>query len=114
MNNHDYGTLPRHLMLSLVLHEAYPGHHLQSSYMLQKKDMPKFRTVIEDRKLSQAPSLFSMNTAFAEGWGMYCETLGHELGLYEDPMDRYGQLRQTFKINENLIFSKVKIKFYYR
>ena len=63
-------------MLSLVLHEAYPGHHLQSSYMLQKKDIPKFRTVIEDRKLSQAPSLFSMNTAFAEGWGMYCETLG--------------------------------------
>eukprot|EP00091_Calanus_sinicus_P005644 TRINITY_DN16111_c0_g1_i1.p1 TRINITY_DN16111_c0_g1~~TRINITY_DN16111_c0_g1_i1.p1 ORF type:complete len:110 (-),score=11.30 TRINITY_DN16111_c0_g1_i1:121-450(-) len=42
--------------------------------------------------MSQAPSLFSMNTVFLEGWGMYCELLGHDLGLYKNPMDRYGQL----------------------
>ena len=100
INNHNFDTLPKHLMLGLVLHEVYPGHHLQQSYMLEKKTLPKFRRVMEDRKMSQAPSIFSMNTVFTEGWGMYSEALGHDLGLYEDPIYIYmGSLAERYFVH---------------
>ena len=77
--------------VSLALHEANPGHHYQFSYSLTAKPpLPKFLQVREPRSASIAPSRFPMNTAFIEGWGLYSESLGFELGLYDDPYDRFG------------------------
>merc|ERR1719219_1025578 len=94
VNTHKYDSQPRYEMMSLALHEALPGHHLQGSYTLEKEDWPMFRKVMEDRAYSQAPTRFPINTAYVEGWGLYSETLGHDLGLYSDPMDRYGHLSE--------------------
>merc|ERR1719260_407169 len=81
-------------MISLTLHESNPGHHLQSSYTLEREDWPMFRKVMEDRIYSQAPSRFPMNTAYIEGWGLYSETLGFDMGLYDEPLDRFGHLSE--------------------
>ena len=94
VNTFKFDSQPRYEMISLALHESYPGHHLQFSYMLETEGIPQFRKVMEDRVYSQAPSRFPTNTAYVEGWGLYSETLGHDLGLYKDPMDRYGHLSE--------------------
>lgn len=94
VNTFKFDSQPRYEMVSLSLHESNPGHHLQGSYMLEHSGIPMFRKVMEDRVYSQAPSRFPINTAYVEGWGLYSETLGFDLGLYNDPMDRYGHLSE--------------------
>jgi uncharacterized protein (DUF885 family) len=65
-------------MVPLTLHEAVPGHHLQLSLANEMPDQPMFR------RLAQF-------TAYVEGWGLYAEQLGYDMGLYSDPYDRMGQ-----------------------
>jgi len=91
VNTAKYASQSRHGVATLVLHEAYPGHHLQGAY-LQGDKYPTFRKVMEDRAYSLAPSRFPINTAYAEGWALYSETLGYQLGLFDDPMARFGHL----------------------
>jgi uncharacterized protein (DUF885 family) len=64
---------------SLVLHEAIPGHIFQGAVARQQPDLPDLRR-------------FYTNSAFGEGWALYAESLGVELGLYKDPASRFGQL----------------------
>ncbi|XP_037803115.1 uncharacterized protein LOC119597599 [Penaeus monodon] len=90
VNTYFYDKQPTYEILTLSLHEGNPGHHLQGSHSLESPSMPFFRRVMEDRNYYQAPSRFPMNTGFLEGWGLYSESLGFDLGLFGDPYDRYG------------------------
>lgn len=80
VNTHDMAALPTYEMEAITYHEAIPGHHLQVSYARALSDLPRFRR-------------FSGSfIAYSEGWGLYCERLAKELGLYQDPTADIGRL----------------------
>jgi len=78
-NTYDIKARPKWAMESLFLHEAVPGHHFQGALTLEIEGLPRFRK-------------FGGYTAYSEGWGLYAESLGKEMGMYQDPYQYFGAL----------------------
>jgi uncharacterized protein (DUF885 family) len=79
VNTHDLASRPTYSMEAIYLHEAEPGHHLQIALAQEAKGLPRFRR-------------FAWDTAYGEGWALYAESLGRDLGLYTDPYSAFGAL----------------------
>ncbi len=78
-NTYALNTRPKWEMEALTLHEAMPGHHLQISLA---KELPETHPLLQNLSY----------TGFVEGWGLYAESLGTEMGFYKDPYSKFGQL----------------------
>jgi uncharacterized protein (DUF885 family) len=79
LNTGDLRRIPRYGMETLLLHEASPGHHFQITIAQELKGIPRYRR-------------FSGGSVYTEGWALYCESIGKELGVFTDPYQYYGRL----------------------
>jgi uncharacterized protein (DUF885 family) len=79
VNTYKLEMRPKWQMESLAIHETVPGHHLQLSIAEELENVPRFRN-------------FNVYNAFIEGWGLYSESLGADMGLYKDTYSKFGQL----------------------
>jgi uncharacterized protein (DUF885 family) len=79
VNTYDLPSRPLYNLTALTLHESAPGHAFQIPLALEHKQQPEFRQ-------------HTYLSAYGEGWALYCETLGVEMGMYETPYDRFGML----------------------
>ncbi|UXP33065.1 DUF885 domain-containing protein [Reichenbachiella agarivorans] len=78
-NLHDSRNMPKFEMEALAYHEGIPGHHMQLSIAQELEGIPEFRK-------------YARYTAFSEGWGLYCEFIPKEMGMYSNPYSDYGRL----------------------
>ncbi|MDG2167851.1 MAG: DUF885 domain-containing protein [Opitutales bacterium] len=78
-NLYNMKNMPKYQLDALAYHEGIPGHHMQLALSTESQGLPKFRK-------------FGGHTAYIEGWGLYCELIPKELGLYQDPYSDFGRL----------------------
>lgn len=78
-NLYNMKNMPKYQLEALAYHEGIPGHHMQLALSTESQGLPKFRK-------------FGGHTAYIEGWGLYCELLPKDLGLYQDPYSDFGRL----------------------
>ena len=79
LNTYDLPSRPLYNLTALTLHESAPGHAFQIPIAMEHKDQPAFRQL-------------TYISAYGEGWALYCEQLGGEMGMYDTPYDRFGML----------------------
>ncbi len=79
VNTYDLPSRPLYQLTALTLHESAPGHAFQIPLAAEHKDQPEFRSA-------------GYISAYGEGWALYCERLGDEMGMYETPYDTFGML----------------------
>jgi uncharacterized protein (DUF885 family) len=79
VNTYDLPSRPLYNLTALTLHESAPGHAFQMPLALEHRQQPEFRQ-------------HTYLSAYGEGWALYCEQLGLEMGMYETPYDRFGML----------------------
>jgi uncharacterized protein (DUF885 family) len=79
VNTYDLPSRPIYNLTALTLHESAPGHAFQMPIAMEHKDQPEFRQ-------------HTYISAYGEGWALYCEKLGVEMGMYDTPYDRFGML----------------------
>jgi len=79
LNTYNLSTRPLYNLTALTLHESAPGHAFQMPIALEHKDQPEFRQ-------------HTYVSAYGEGWALYCEKLGLEMGMYKTPYERFGML----------------------
>ena len=79
VNTYNLSSRPLYVLPALTLHEGVPGHHLQGMLAQEIKDMPRYRQ-------------YTYLSAFGEGWGLYAEHLGQEMGIYTTPYEQFGRL----------------------
>jgi uncharacterized protein (DUF885 family) len=79
INTYDLPSRPLYSLTALTLHESAPGHAFQMPIAMEHTSQPEFRQ-------------HTYISAFGEGWALYCEKLGEEMGMYDTPYDRFGML----------------------
>ena len=79
VNTYNHEIRPLYQLTAMALHEGVPGHHFQGALSLEIENVPTFRTEFYPH-------------AFGEGWGLYAEKLGVEMGVYQTPYDHFGRL----------------------
>ncbi|MEC7433408.1 MAG: DUF885 domain-containing protein, partial [Pseudomonadota bacterium] len=79
VNTYDLSSRPLYELVGLSLHEGVPGHHLQISFQQENQSLPQWRREYYFH-------------AYGEGWGLYSEWLGEEMGVYTTPYERFGRL----------------------
>jgi uncharacterized protein (DUF885 family) len=79
LNTYDLPSRPLYNLTALTLHESAPGHAFQIPIAMEHKDQPAFRQL-------------TYISAYGEGWALYCEQLGSEMGMYDTPYERFGML----------------------
>ena len=91
VNLYNTDALKKFELMSLTMHEGNPGHHLQLSGVANNNYIPFFLK-LPVHIWNRSPSSFPSYTAYIEGWALYAEYLGHEMGLYADPNDMISYL----------------------
>ena len=92
VNTKNVNEKPIYEIAALTLHEAIPGHHHQVSLALESEGLPMFLRCCEDRRYEVCPARRNMYSSYIEGWALYCEHLGEEMGIYRDAYDIFGRL----------------------
>lgn len=82
LDTQSLNNIPKYEVITLALHEGVPGHHFEISYSMEQENIPKFR------------KYGLLANAYTEGWALYAEYLGYEMGLYQDPFMLYGHLSE--------------------
>jgi len=91
LNTHDLTRIPTYETMTLSLHEAAPGHHFQVAIATEPQQLPDFQR-------------FGYITAFGEGWALYAETLGQDMGVFDDPLQYVGFLHsRLFRANRLVV-----------
>ncbi|RXG68703.1 hypothetical protein Avbf_04757, partial [Armadillidium vulgare] len=95
INTDLFKYISKHEVASVSLQYSYPGRHLHAVFLQTSSSVPPFRKIVDASRWSLIPAEFSHNPAFTEGWALYSEYLGREIGVYDTPLERlFGTSRE--------------------